>query len=321
MKRLIVVLLVTMLASISLLAADSLTICSFNLKWLGYYPERNVEAIAQFLASYDIVLIQEIVAPPYDGKFPNGEQYRPDVEVAAFFDEMTQVRAFRYVLSEEDTGSTPKNHYNSSWTEWFAVFYKPDRIEVTPDLPNGFLATDVTKHPVFNRVPYAFGLREIDTGFDFVVVSVHLHAGHSDSDAQARLSELASIADWISKNNSKERHFIVTGDMNFDDCTEIREIAPPGFQYPLSDSERICFDSSASLAEEHPYDFVFYTADVPFDRTFGLRVIDLVTGLGAIWNPYGEAIEQAYKERHFVQQFSDHNPIIFRIEVPIEDSD
>jgi len=52
-----------------------------------------------------------------------------------------------------------------------------------------------------------------------------------------------------------------------------------------------------------------------------MRVIDLVTGLAAIWNPFGKPIEQAYGELDFVKRISDHNPIVFTIELPSGDQD
>ena len=44
--------------------ADSLTVCSFNIKWLGYYAERECEALEHVLSNYDVIVIQKIVDPP-----------------------------------------------------------------------------------------------------------------------------------------------------------------------------------------------------------------------------------------------------------------
>ena len=82
-----------------------------------------------------------------------------------------------------------------------------------------------------------------------------------------------------------------------------------------------CLGTNASLGTKHPYDNVLYTEEVPVDETFGMRVIDLVTGLSAIWNPFGEPIEEAYEELDFVKRISDHNPIVFRIKLPTQDRD
>jgi len=45
----------------------------------------------------------------------------------------------------------------------------------------------------------------------------------------------------------------------------------------------------------------------------------LVTGLAAIWNPFGEPIEEAYGELDFVIRISDHNPLVFAIALPTRD--
>ena len=53
------------------LAAD-LTICSFNIQFLGNSTRRDDVALASILADYDIVVVQELVSPPFPGTFPVG---------------------------------------------------------------------------------------------------------------------------------------------------------------------------------------------------------------------------------------------------------
>ena len=301
--------------------ADSLTVCSINIKWLGYYEERECEALGHVLSNYDVIVIQEIVAPPYPGTFPNGEPYKPDPEVTAFFDEMAQARGYDYLLSEEDTGRSSANHYNSSWTEWYAVFYDHTKLEVASGLPQEFIADDVTANPAFDRVPHAFSLRHLETGFDFVLISVHLRAGDGQAHEVKRAGELEAIAAWVDAQTSDEEHYIVLGDMNFEDCSEILAIVPDDFLFLNPDPSGNCLGTNTSLGTKHPYDNVLYTQEVPLDPIFGMRVIDLVTGLAAIWNPFGDPIEEAYSELDFVKRISDHNPIVFTIQLPSGDQD
>ena len=305
--------LAVVIVGVSISAAETLTLCSFNIKWLGYSDERNCEALGLVLSNYDVIVVQEIVAPPYPGAFPDGAAYRPDAEVTAFFDEMTQVRGYDYLLSVEDTGMQVTNQQNSSRTEWFAIFYDPDKLEAAPGLPMQFIAADVTAHPVFDRVPYAFSLRDVETGYDFVLVSVHLHAGTAAADALDRQAELQGIADWIDAQPTDEEHYIVLGDMNFKDCDEVLASVPEGLRYLNPGYDDTCHATNTSLHTERPYDNVLYTRGVAVDVIFGLRVIDLVDGLAAVWNPLGEPIEDAYSDLDFVGQFSDHNPILFVI--------
>ena len=318
--RLAVVIVIIGLIS-GVATADSLTVCSINIKWLGYYEERECEALGHVLSNYDVIVIQEIVAPPYPGTFPNGDPYKPDPEVTAFFDEMTQARGYDYLVSEEDTGRSMANHYNSSWTEWYAVFYDPTKLEPAFGLPQEFIADDVTANPVFDRVPHAFSLRHVETGFDFVLISVHLHAGDGPAHEVKRAGELEAIAAWVDAQIHDEEHYIVLGDMNFEDCSEILAIVPDDYRFLNPDPSGNCHGTNTSLGTKHPYDNVLYTQEVPLDPIFGMRVIDLVTGLAAIWNPFAEPIEEAYSELDFVKRISDHNPIVFTIELPSGDQD
>ena len=105
--------------------ADSLSICSFNIQFLGNFKSKDDEALAGILKDYDIIVIQELVAPPCEGVFPNGDNFKPDAEAAEFFDAMTAL-GFDYSMSEEDTGTGDNIHVNSSATEWYVVFFRPD---------------------------------------------------------------------------------------------------------------------------------------------------------------------------------------------------
>ena len=74
MRRIIAVSLFILLsASAGAAALESLTVCSFDINQLGYYAEKDSRALAHVLAAHDVVVIQGIVAPPYEGSFPNGD--------------------------------------------------------------------------------------------------------------------------------------------------------------------------------------------------------------------------------------------------------
>lgn len=96
--------------------SQSLAIASFNIQFLGLSTKRDDPALAMILRDFDIVVIQELVAPPYEGKFPDGTDFNPDKEAAEFFEALTAV-GFEYNLSSEDTGTGPTNHNNGSATE------------------------------------------------------------------------------------------------------------------------------------------------------------------------------------------------------------
>lgn len=170
-----------------------LTICSFNVQFLGHFKKKDDEALAAILKDYDIVVIQELVAPPIAGVYPDNETYTADADSTEFFDAMEDLN-FSYKLSDEDTGTNDEIHKNSSATEWWVTFYKPEAVTCVNDIPSGFLADDRSNHDDYERVPYAFAFRTPDDMLDFVLISVHLQPGDSGSDKARRKHELGAIA-------------------------------------------------------------------------------------------------------------------------------
>jgi len=141
---------------------DVISIVTFNIKWLGHYKKKDNQALSEFLSPYDVVLVQELVSPPYAGHYTDGTRYKGDKESAAFFDAMKR-QGFSYQLSGEDTGERERIHDKTPKTEWFVVFYRPDRVQPANNLSHGFLAQDRSNNPNFSRVPYAFAFK---TGLD-----------------------------------------------------------------------------------------------------------------------------------------------------------
>jgi endonuclease/exonuclease/phosphatase family metal-dependent hydrolase len=301
-------------------ADDRLLVASFNVKFLGYYPERDAEGLADLLADYDVVLVQEVVAPPYPGRFPGGEPYRPDPESRAFFDAM-QARGFAFELSLEDTGRGETNRNNSAATEWFAAFYRPQRISPAKDLPHGYLTLDRTAHPDFDRVPHAFSFRTRDGGPDFVLISVHLHADARGW--QRRRDELAAIARWVDRHDGVERDFVIMGDMNVQDCAELDRVTPPGFVSLNDDCMPTNTLGAHRPAKGRPYDHVMlrpeYASEVDFEH--GMKVIDLVAAMEPRWAGPGRYPGSPYRHDEFISRYSDHHPVVFAIRLDVPDDD
>ena len=230
-----------------------------------------------------MVLVQEFGGgPPLSPvSFPDGTAYKPDKEAAAFFDSM-KAHGFEYHLSEEDTGSGDKNHVNSPATEWWVVFFKPDRVNVADDLPGGFLATDRSNHEDYERVPYAFGLRTVTGGNDFVLISVHLQPNDSGKDTARRKTELESIVEWVDNHDEAEQDFFIVGDMNFKDCAEIAAITPAGLS--ALNSGPGCINTNVN-PNGKPYDNVLFTASggKELQADGGMEVINLVRAMSASW--------------------------------------
>lgn len=296
---------------------DTITICSFNIMWLGSYTKKDDEALASMLQDYDIVVIQELVAPPFDGTYPDGSTYSSDAEAKEFFDAMEDV-GFSYVLSNEDTGPNNEIHSGGSSTEWWVCFYNDDRVDVADDLPNGFLDADRSANPNYKRVPYAFGLRKDD--LDIVLISVHLAPGDEDENVQYRAHELQTIFDWINNNDAVEKDFIILGDMNIKDSEELEAVTPIGY-LSLNDE---CRKTNTAEGTDKPYDQVIYSTTNTTDEidiNYDLEVVDLIESMRDKWEGDDPYPGDPYDHNLFKQYYSDHHPIVFKMIVPSSDDD
>lgn len=316
------VLAIALLVSAPAAFADEfLRIASFNIQFLGNSTARDNTALTSILSPYDIVVVQEVVSPPYPGDFPDGKARRPDPQVTEFFDQMRAL-GFAFVLSEEDTGSGDAINVNGSSTEWWVAFYKPETVNLASSLPSGFLAADRSNHPDYERVPYAFAFADQSNKVDFVLISVHLKPGGGSSNMIRRSEELTAIATWIGDNDETEKDFIILGDMNIQSCPELISQTPAGY-LSLNDE---CRATNTNLNGPKPFDHVMYNVQHTandIDLTFDLVVIDLIEVMRPFWedassDPYpGEP----YIHNSFRGLYSDHHPIEFRIKIGATDDD
>ena len=300
--------------------AESLTICSFNIQFLGHFKKRDDTALSKILEDYDIVVIQELIAPPCEGKYPDNTEYKADAESKEFFDEMKSL-GFKHVLSEEDTGTGDDIHKSGPATEWWGCFYKPDKVKEAEDLPSGFLAEDRSNHDDYERVPYAFAFRTADDNLDFVLISVHLMPNGAGSKKARRKHELETIAAWIDEKDEVEKDFIILGDMNIEDKEELADATPSGF-VSLNDE---CIPTNTNVNNPKPYDHVMYnsahTSEV--DEDFDLEVINLIDVMKSNWEQSQTGLYPGdpYDHDSFRQYYSDHHPVLFRMTVPESDDD
>ena len=295
-----------------------LSICSFNIQFLGNSKDRDDEGLAEAVRGHDIVVIQELVAPPYAATFPDGTPVKPDAESREFFDAM-KARGYVYMLSSEDTGTGDKIYNNGSATEWWVVFYRPQVVGLAADLPSGFLADDRSNHPDYERVPHAFAFRTAGGKLDFVLVSVHLQPGRSRAERQRRAHELATIAAWVDAHDNKEKDFIILGDMNLEDQEDLDAATPAGF-VSLNAALR---PTNTNVNSPKPYDHVMYNAShtTEIQAAGGLVVIDLVEAMRPRWQGPGPYPGEPYNHNEFRKRYSDHHPVVFTMAVPAADDD
>lgn len=302
-------------------SAVHLDVVSFNIQFLGNPKHRDEAALAALLSPFDIVVVQELVAPPFDGSFPDGTAFRPDQEAARFFEAMS-ASGFDFVLSEEDTGTNDKIHVNSTATEWWVTFYKPESVEEVTDLPHGFLAGVRSNHADYERVPYATAFRTLAGGNDFVLVSVHLKPGDSTANKNRRKHELDTIAAWVDSNDMVEKDFFILGDMNFKNCSEIAAIIPTGYQ--ALNNGATCLATNTNINGPRPYDNVLLPGASADGLASGgqFAVINLIEAMRVAWfEDFNQSYpgDTPYNHNAFRARYSDHHPVRFRLLIGSDD--
>lgn len=304
----------SLLLNISISHAETLSVASFNIQFLGSFKKRDDVALAKIVAPFDMVVVQELVAPPVAGTYPDGSSYKADIEAKEFADAMA-AEGFSFVLSPEDTGTGDRIHTGGTGTEWFITFYKPDRIIPDTTLPTGYLADDRSNHPDYERVPYATGFKT-PSGPDFVLISVHLMPGSGEEERRAH--ELASIANWVGQQTGPEKDFIILGDMNIEDCEELAKITPVGF-VSLNDT---CLPTNTNLNGPKPYDHILYRPTNSAEVLPQFSVINLIEAAKPFWDrSLGEFPGDPYDHNTFRQYYSDHHPVVFELILDQGDDD
>lgn len=299
-------------------AQDTLSICSFNIQFLGHFKNRENAILAEVVKNYDIVVVQELVAAPLDGNYPDGTPFKKDLESAAFVDEMTK-RGFDYWLSTEDTGPT-KNHTPTTASEWWIVFYK--KTAVLPDTARcyGFVSAPLVNNEVYERVPYAFPFKSVKGKSNFTLVSVHLKPGDSPLEKQIRQNELVELFKWTSNVTESNKDFYVLGDCNIYSATEFTHFKSQN----ITSLNEACISTNTLMygdpTKGNPYDHVFYHSYSKEDILKGsFEVVDLRKAI-LDNSKKGQYTVDPYVHDDFRTQFSDHTPVVFKI-VTGKDSD
>ncbi|HWA27437.1 MAG TPA: endonuclease/exonuclease/phosphatase family protein [Lacunisphaera sp.] len=285
-------------------AAESLTVCSFNIKFVGNFKDKDNTALANLLKAYDLVVVQELIAPPVATPTDTTRN-----RAWKFFQAM-EAQGFRSVLSESDTGHATLGG-NTTSTEYFVTFYKPAKVSPVTDLPHGFIGSPLSQNSSFKRVPYAFAFRTPGGKFDFVLVSVHLEP----TDRVFRAGEFRAIASWLQQQYSTqpERDLIVLGDTNLQNQAELTANTPGNF-ISLNDA---CVRTNVALGSAKPFDHIFFNPQFTreIDRTYGFKVINLVEAVQP-----GVPLTTATQTKFF-GTYSDHHPVVFRFKLPAHDDD
>ncbi|MCF8465542.1 MAG: hypothetical protein K9G41_11915 [Flavobacteriales bacterium] len=298
----------------------NLNICSFNIKWLGSSKSKENLKLVELMLPYDLVIVQELVAPPFDGVYPNGEKYEGDAESALFFNIMRD-NGFSAFLSNEDTGKN-KNHSGSSQSEWFVVFYRDGVLRVDSSRCE-FISAPLVSNATFDRVPYRFQFSTLDKTLDFGIINVHLA---SDEGAVAqRKKELETIVAYAHSEWDNEKDFLIVGDMNIQSSGELTMVIPPKW-LSLNDECRATNVASAKRPDSSkPFDHVMYFPEYTardLDLFYDFQLVDLFTACYPKWALENESSAASSSwVNSFGSVFSDHYPVTFNMVYGVADDD
>jgi len=291
---------------------DTIRICSFNIQFLGHFKERDNLTLSKLMKPFDVVVVQEMVAPPVSGIFPsNGQKFEADLESRTFVEAMEK-QGFNYWLSTEDTGPT-KNHVNSSASEWWITFYRANK--VLPDRSRfyGFIDSSLTFNPNFERVPYAMPFMSIDGSSTFTLVSLHLKPGDSPSDRKRRQVELGYLFNWIKNQDGDNLDYIALGDCNIYQDQEFIAFKKDS----IFSLNQACLNTNTKVYEDKlkgkPYDHVFFTPSSSEEILLNsFQVVDIMELIKADFKQRGEVFPYLpYNHDLFRTKFSDHLPVSF----------
>jgi len=290
---------------------DTLKICSFNIQFLVHFQTRENAVLADVVKNNDIVVVQEMVAAPVDGFYPDGTPYKADKESGAFVTEMTK-RGFSYWMSTEDTGPT-KNHTPTTASEWWIVFYKKEKVLPDTVRCHGFVSQPLVANATFDRVPYAFPFKAVHGKSNFTLVSVHLHPDDGKADVVERKAELDYLMSWMTSLKESNKDVYVLGDCNIYDQKEFVDYKTKH----ITSLNEACVSTNSlkygNAAKGEPYDHVFYTSYSNEDLIKNsFNVIDLKAEILKLV-PAGTYQLDPYVHDDFRTKFSDHLPVSFKL--------
>lgn len=288
---------------------DTLNICSFNIQFLGNFKNKDNATLAKIMKPYDMVVIQELVAPPIAGFFGDKTPYKIDEESKAFMLEMKKA-GFSFWLSSEDTGPT-KNHVNSTASEWWIVFYKRNKIHCDSTRYFGFVSQPLVANPNQDRVSYVFPFKTVKGNSTFSIIPVHLNPGDTKEDYARRQTEFNYLFNWTKKQQEKNKDFYVVGDCNIYESSEFLHFKSLDF-YSLNEK---CKSTNTKLYESKekgkPYDHLFYNSHSKEDLVLSsFNTID-IRKAAKTFNPNN--VIEPYDHDDFRAKYSDHLPVVFQL--------
>lgn len=277
-------------------------ICSYNIKFLSIYVNKNLDYIGKFLKEFcDIVVIQENTASPYF-LCPDEKMKKKVCRNAKNFEKKINEMGFYMHISGENTGKTNivRNHLTS---EWPTFLYKPEKIRIyIPSQPH-YMDTPIRQHPIFERVPYIVPLL-INGKHKLNIVNIHLHPGNSNRSKKKRKIQIKQLISLL--KNFESEQTILAGDFNISDINELQEFSIN--KYSLANG--LCIATNAKYrTNEECYDHIILNEIVTKSNRHmkNIQVLD-VNFL------FEKSLKGFLNINDLEQIISDHLPIIYSIE-------
>lgn len=297
------------------LPAD-IRVVSLNLELSEGGKVFQAEAMADVLTPNDMIVVQGSVLPASSTQ-PQDSSLSPASSPAKKLSDALSKHGFQSVTAAPDKKASSSR---DGVSDWWAFFYRSEKILPASDLPQGYLPNDGHAQGTYDRIPWAVGFRTPNRQLDLVVIPVDLQAGKNRDNLMLRKQELLAVGDWILSNDEKEKDFLIMGNLRVEDAVELSIILPMGFS-SLND---ICRATNTNIRRPRPNVHVLFRPDYSpeVDQTQGITVVNLVHGMRATW--HGEEAfpgEQPYDDARFRQYYGGQNPIEFVLNVPPSDDD
>jgi len=107
--------------------------------------------------------------------------------------------------------------------------------------------------------------------------------------------------------------------MNIENAAELASVTPLGFA-SLNNEYR---PTNTNIRGPKPYDHVMFNSTFTgeIDQAYDLMVVDLVDEMRDNWTVAALYPSELYDHNEFRKFYSDHHPVVFRLNIPTQDDD
>jgi endonuclease/exonuclease/phosphatase family metal-dependent hydrolase len=272
--------------------AGTLRLASFNVLHLGWNNGKDLSKLAQILARYDVIALQEVMKKSGGARDPLVDLKTVRRELEAFTGSSWAFQA------------TPGPIGRKTYREYYAILYRTDRVAFT-----GESRVFSDPNDTFIREPFYATFRA--GNFDFTLVTMHA-IGPGDETLDDEIRALQDVFENIQNESVCEDDVLLVGDFNTPagdgDWAALRAIPPMTNLIPAATKTSIGIKGIANA-----YDNIWMQGNHT-SREFTGRV-------GAYYffeDLYAER-ENPYKAAR--EELSDHVPVWAKFQTALSDDD